>query len=325
MSRSIFCRWLEVAGLSLGSVVQRWWEREPPVDPGSLTDGKRSWDEGSVDLYMRIAGDLEADSVSVTDGLPIIALMAWLSAKLGENFNHRGSTDADVLLDEARFEFAILEDLDGDVGVRCTGAMEATDGGHDPEQESFEIAENIVYGWPKVDQDPTQRMSPGRFVKSFPLKFPMGVGDLRDPQRRHKVTGPEWLQHLLRYNNGWMTSGGDGSRLLWAMVNTILLEEAAGKGFAVHRNVVRRLGGRVVGGGVLTKDALRKLLKGEDEAARSVTGALVYNLQSVGRSVRSTTMQWSAESKKLDCAVKTIGSRPVWGSNRQQANLPIQL
>ena len=109
-----------------------------------------------------------------------------------------------------------------------------------------------------------------------------------------------------------MTPGGDGKRLLWAAVNTILLEEAAGKGYVVHLNVIKRLGGRLVGGEILTKGELRDLLRGEDEATRSVTSALVYNLQSVGRSVRSTTMQWSGESRKLDCAVKTLGSRPVW-------------
>ena len=174
----------------------------------------------------------------------------------------------------------------------CTahGAMESVDGGVDPEQETRDVAENVVYGWPRVERDPTPRMVAGRFVKAFPLKFPMGLGDRHDPERSRTVTGSEWLQHLLRYSDGWMTSGGDGKRLLWAAVNTILLEEAAGKGYVVHRNVIKRLGGRLVGGEILTKGELRDLLRGEDEATRSVTSALVYNLQSVGRSVRSTTM-----------------------------------
>ena len=35
-----------------------------------------------------------------------------------------------------------------------------------------------VYPWPRVDMQPVPRYEEGRFVKSFPLQFPMGVGDL---------------------------------------------------------------------------------------------------------------------------------------------------
>ena len=77
------------------------------------------------------------------------------------------------------------------------GAMEAPAGGVDPERESLDVAESLVYGWPQVDRDPTRVRQEARFVKSFPLKFPMGLGDLYDEERPRKVSGPEWLQHLL--------------------------------------------------------------------------------------------------------------------------------
>ena len=44
---------------------------------------------------------------------------------------------------------------------------------------------------------------------------------------------------------------------------------------------------------------------------------MVYNLQNVGRDVRSTPMQWSYEGKKLDCAVKYLSWRPPWLEARE--------
>ena len=36
------CRWLEVAGFSLGSIVQRWWDRQPPACRDSHEDRSRA-------------------------------------------------------------------------------------------------------------------------------------------------------------------------------------------------------------------------------------------------------------------------------------------
>ena len=77
-----------------------------------------------------------------------------------------------------------------------------------------------------------------------------------------------------------------GHRLLWALVNVMLLIEARGKGFAVHRVAMRRLRGRLSGHEVLTRRELQELLQ-DEQTCRS----LVYQLMSVGRDVRSTPMQ----------------------------------
>ena len=108
ISQQIFTKWLEVAGFSLGSVVQRWWEREPPIARGSIELGKMSWDEGPVELYLRIASDLAEGGLRVDEGVSVAALVQWLSDKIGDAFNHNGSRDEEVLIDEARFEFAIF-------------------------------------------------------------------------------------------------------------------------------------------------------------------------------------------------------------------------
>ena len=49
----------------------------------------------------------------------------------------------------------------------------------------------------------------------------------------------------MRYHTGQFVHGLRGHRVLWAMVNTLLLREAAGKGYAVRRKVMRRQGGRI--------------------------------------------------------------------------------
>ena len=80
----------------------------------------------------------------------------------------------------------------------------------------------------------------------------MGIADLFD-QRPVKVTPQEWAQHLLRYHTGQFVNGLRGHRVLWCIVNAVLLSEARGKGFAVQRNVMRRMGCRVVGHDLMTR------------------------------------------------------------------------
>ena len=57
----------------------------------------------------------------------------------------------------------------------------------------------------------------------------------------------------------------------------------------------------------MTKRKLKELLASED-AART----LVNQLSTVGRSVRSTPMQWAFEGKKLDATVKHLSWLPPW-------------
>lgn len=50
------------------------------------------------------------------------------------------------------------------------------------------------------------------------------------------------MQHLLRYWSGQFVGGERGQRVLWAMVNNLLLSEARSRGFGIYRNVMKRLG-----------------------------------------------------------------------------------
>ena len=120
------------------------------------------------------------------------------------------------------------------------------------EEENARIAERLVRGWPSRADDATLPRHPGRFEKSFPLEFPMGIGGPHSDTPR-QVSPAEHVQHLLRLLSGRIVNGLRGHRLVWALVNSVLVGEAAGKGFVVHRSVMRRLGGRVEGTSVLTR------------------------------------------------------------------------
>ena len=124
-------------------------------------------------------------------------------------------------------------------------------------------AERLVYGWPSRECDPTGANSCWRFVKAFPLDFPMGICDLYEDRPR-RVSPEAWVQHLLRYRTGHFAGGPRKQRVLWAMVNTLLLSEARGRGFGIYRNVIRRCGLGLTGGRVLTKGHLRSILQEED-------------------------------------------------------------
>ena len=124
----------------------------------------------------------------------------------------------------------------------------------------------------------------------------------------------EHAQHLLRMEWTW---GPHGDRLVWALVNGVLVRQASGKGFLVHRIMMRRLGWRVAGQEVLTKGELRNLTS-DESAARSLVG----QLGTCGRDVPSTPMHWSFEGKKLDAAVKHLSWCPPWVRSEATKEVP---
>ena len=134
----------------------------------------------------------------------------------------------------------------------------------------------------------------------------MGVADLHD-SRTWTVSPAEWVQHILRLSTGQFVDSRREHRVIWAMVNTVLLSEAAGKGFAVHRSIMKRQGHRLVGGSVLTRSELRAMIENEESIR-----AMVNQVMVVGRDVRSTPMQMGYEGKKLTCAVKHLSWKPPW-------------
>ena len=102
--------------------------------------------------------------------------------------------------------------------------------------------------------------------KAHPLSFPMGIGGLHDPARvrAEEVTPKIWAQHLLRHASGWFVHNRDGlhgHRVVWAIVNTVLLAEARGKGYVVQTRTLRRMGHRLGSEEPLTREALRAMVQ----------------------------------------------------------------
>ena len=63
------------------------------------------------------------------------------------------------------------------------------------EADAQGVAEALAYGYPSRRDDPTGIRSPGRFAKSFPLLFPMGIADMFEDRPRD-VSPAEYVQHL---------------------------------------------------------------------------------------------------------------------------------
>jgi hypothetical protein len=137
----------------------------------------------------------------------------------------------EILADQVLHELNVALSLQSLLGDD-RACMEEPVEKHEEEEDAVRMAERLVYGWPSKDADPTGPSSYGRFVKAHPLDFPMGIGDLHE-QRHHKVSVDEWVQHMLRYRTGQFVGGLRGQRVVWSMVNALLLSEARSRGFAM--------------------------------------------------------------------------------------------
>ena len=202
-----FAGWLEFAACPLGNVVAQWWMRQASAAEGELVVLKVNEEDCAADLFRRIVERLqEAGCIEdAGEGLPMKALVEWLLENVGEAFSVEGNRDVVMLCDEVLLDLSVVEHWRGGVADAATGCMEG--GGYmDVEEQLREAAGNVVFGWPSRDAEPVFLRTPGRFVRCFPLEFPMGVADLFDARPR-KVSVEEYVQHLLRYRGGQFVNG----------------------------------------------------------------------------------------------------------------------
>ena len=123
-------------------------------------------------------------------------LVEWLEEKMD---NGQGADIAkEVLVDEVMHELFIAESQRGGGDTDDRGAIREDLHRPDEEEDALRMAERLVYGWPNRNEEPTGACSRGRFVRAFPLEFPMGIADLYD-ERPVPVCPAEWVQHMLRY------------------------------------------------------------------------------------------------------------------------------
>ena len=63
--------------------------------------------------------------------------------------------------------------------------------GSGADEERREQVKTHLHAWPRILEEPTKERADGRFVKAFPLVFPMGVADLYQPRLRSDFTTQE--------------------------------------------------------------------------------------------------------------------------------------
>ena len=82
-------------------------------------------------------------------------------------------------------------------------------------------------------------------------------------------------------------------KLVWAIVDTVLLQETRGESYIVQKATLRRLG-YPAGEAPMTREELKAVLHHEEKAE-----SVINYLMNVGSSVRSTAMQCASESRDL--------------------------
>jgi len=324
VAEEVFEKWLMSSQCSLSQVLLRWWLELEPAGEAEASELKVSEHENAVDLWRRVEAEVRAAVKASTDerqrpfgfcafreaavasgGLVTVgSLAAWCRYRVDQDFGRAHDESDEEVEDILRFELCSVEQFFGTEG--SGGAMEHGEEFLDAEEEAARVAETVVHGWPAVSSEPVPAADVGRFVRAHPLEFPMGIADLYDPRVR-AVTPQEWAQHLLRYHTGQFVCGLRGHRVVWAIVNAVLVLEARGKGFAVQRNVMRRMGCRMVGQSPMTRGELREMM-GREEGVRGI----VHQLMTVGKDVRATPMHFASKHKELDCAVKHLSWLPPW-------------
>ena len=101
-----------------------------------------------------------------------------------------------MVVEEVLYEFGVLQ-AHGEVAAPSGGMQDRGGEAVDPEQEALRLAESLVFGYPSRAADPTHPREEGRFCKSFPLEYPMGIADMYE-WRPKPVSQPEYVQHMLR-------------------------------------------------------------------------------------------------------------------------------
>ena len=146
-----------------------------------------------------------------------------------------------------------------------------------------------------ASKDTTPYFDDARFVKAFPLEFPMGVGDLRQPRLRSDFTSIEWLQHLFRYYSGHFLSSNRGHRFAWAAFNTVLLEISHQNSHLAHKRSDEV---------TLTKADLRHLYESRTDLLRQLTSS--------GADIPTTGMYWKRQCHDLEWIVRQMAWKPPW-------------
>ena len=117
-------------------------------------------------------------------------------------FHLEGETDESLLTALSEKIAQEIQSVEGYVSTwRASGVMGAVPA-KNMEVDTHDHVKAQVFPWPQIQEQPTKERADGRFVKAFPLVFPMGVADPRHPRLRSDYSFIDAVQHLFRYRTG---------------------------------------------------------------------------------------------------------------------------
>ena len=163
-------------------------------------------------------------------------------------------------------------------------------------------AEKHIFPWPEISEEPELEKNDARFVKAFPLTFPCGEADLRQPRQRSDFTVADYVQHLFRYHTGHIIRSNRGQREVWALFNTALREHAF-----KQRNLLNHKKQK----NIFTKEDLLTLIEEENN--------IVSQLSAFGADIPTTSMHWKRESSSLEWIVRQMSWIPPWSIKKKDA------
>ena len=108
----------------------------------------------------------------------------------------------------------------------------------------------------------------------------------------------DWAQHVLRFYDGRALSSLRGHRVVWAIFNTVLREEAHKKGsLLLHKHS---------GQAILTKKDLLDMYAAREDLSRK--------LSSFGADIPTTSMHWRRQGNDLEWIVRQMSWAAPWTS-----------
>ena len=183
-------------------------------------DLKTSGNETASDLFQVLLAEYREEMEETLETNPVEEVvpdgelpMQWLAAYISRicapfSFKVEGDTPETIRDALADLMAREMQSVQGYVSTwRSNGAMYALKS-KDVEAETHDHLRAHAFAWPQIYEEPSRERSDGRFVKAFPLVFPMGVADLYQPRLRSDFSVVDAVQHLFRYHTGHLLRSG---------------------------------------------------------------------------------------------------------------------
>ena len=235
------------------------------------------------------------DASPGSDVLNVMHLAQWVLRHCHLSKVLHGTNDADRASEIAEWiaeEIAVISAYT--TAWRGSATIERPGEGMVAAEVSTEAARRVV-AWPEIAKDPVPQSSHGRIVKSHPLTFPAGCGDIKQPRVRSDFSPFEWTRHVFRFFDGRVVSSLRGQRAVWACFNAAMQEKAREKGNLLHKHSKFS---------AMSKAELKQYVEDKQN--------LVSQLSLFGSELPSTSMQWKREGQELQWIVRQMSWVPPW-------------